>query len=424
MRMKAIVSPAISIVKCAADTETRDTSVEKVLEGIRSGSKRLKEQITQIRNRFEAELAIKGGDLKAAKVAVDPLKKALPGVMWCGQFSNREQPAADKLQKHSGLLCADLDELGPELETVRKKLKTSCHLSSLFLSPSGIGLKAVFRVPADGAKHPGSFRAVEKHVRDLTGVQVDQKCKDPARLCFMSYDAEIYVNENAREIEPLPEPEKPKPAFGSSSEVNLSERQRIATEVLGNIDWTSETGGYPVCPGKHLHTTGDGVRDCKIELDGVPTVHCFHNHCRGILEGVNHELRSRIGKAEFVPTPEDEIITRLAALSPIEYDRIRKDEAKRLECRESTLDSQVQAKRLLMRPSASDNLQGAAVIFTDIEPWPEPVDGAEVLEEISRTILSYVIQSQHNSDTVTLWSAGTELFCGVSDFAAPAGHLS
>ena len=119
-------------------------------------------------------------------------------------------------------------------------------------------------------------------------------------------------------------------------------------------------------------------------------------------------MQSRIGKAEFVPTPpangepvepdipkdaDDKTITRLAALSPIEYDRIRKDEAKKLKCRESTLDSLVQAKRLLMRPSASDNLQGEAVIFTDIEPWPEPVDGAEVLDEISKTFSSYVIQS-------------------------------
>ena len=31
-------------------------------------------------------------------------------------------------------------------------------------------------------------------------------------------------------------------------------------------------------PGKHLHTAGDGERDCKIELDGAPTVHCFHDH--------------------------------------------------------------------------------------------------------------------------------------------------
>ena len=58
--MKAIVSPAISMVSCATDTETRDISVEKVLEGIRIGGKMLKGQITQIRNRFEAKLAPQG----------------------------------------------------------------------------------------------------------------------------------------------------------------------------------------------------------------------------------------------------------------------------------------------------------------------------------------------------------------------------
>src|SRR5262249_15390329 len=44
--------------------------------------------------------------------------------------------------------------------------------------------------------------------------------------------------------------------------------------------------------------TGDGARDCMVDLDQAPTVHCFHNSCRGILDGVNRELRSRIGKAE------------------------------------------------------------------------------------------------------------------------------
>src|SRR5439155_19853794 len=82
--------------------------------------------------------------------------------------------------------------------------------------------------------------------------------------------------------------------------INLSERQRIACELLGVVDWQSETSGFCTCPGKHLHTTGEGDRDCKIELDNVPTVHCFHNSCRGILDGVNHELRSRIRKAEYV----------------------------------------------------------------------------------------------------------------------------
>ncbi len=71
--------------------------------------------------------------------------------------------------KHSGLLCADLDSLGSQLVEVREKLKQSPHVFTLFLSPTGDGLKAVFSVPADASKHAGSFRAVEKHIRDLTG---------------------------------------------------------------------------------------------------------------------------------------------------------------------------------------------------------------------------------------------------------------
>jgi len=280
------------------DTSPRDRDVSVVLEAIRTGGKKqkLKGSITQIRNRFEAELAITG-DYKEAKLAVDPLKKQqLPAVTWSGTFTQR---ANDMLIQHSGLLCADFDGLNSALVDIRDKLTTSPHLFGLFISPSGDGLKAVFRVLADASKHAGSFRAVQSHVRELCGVEIDQSGKDVARLCFMSYDPEIYVNENAIEIEPLSEPEKPKRTFNGDCAVNLSERQRIAGELLGAIDWQSETSGFLPCPGKDLHTTATGERDCQIDFDSVPTVHCFHNSCRGILAGINHELRSRIGKAEY-----------------------------------------------------------------------------------------------------------------------------
>jgi Protein of unknown function (DUF3987)/VirE N-terminal domain len=286
----------ISMITCATETETRDISVEKVWEAIRTGGRKLKGQITQIRNRFEAELALTSGDYKKAKQAVDALKKQLPAVTWSGTFSQR---ANDKLVQHSGLLCADLDSLGPLKAEVRVQLARSPHVVTVFDSPSGDGLKAVFRVPADAAKHMGSFRAVGRHVLELTGIQVDQSGKDVARLCFMSYDPELYRNANAVEIEPLPKPEKPKRTFSGNGAVNLSERQKIAEELLGNIQWESETSGFVTCPGKHLHTTGDSERDCKIDFDQVPTIHCFHDHCRGILDAINRELRSRIGKAEW-----------------------------------------------------------------------------------------------------------------------------
>ena len=293
----------ISMVQCATDTETRDISVEKVLEAVRTGGKKLKGQISQIRNRFELELAIIG-DRKKARLAVDPLKKQLPGITWSGTFERR---ANDGLMKYSGLLCADVDSLGADAPSVRERLTKSPYLYALFDSPSGDGLKAVFRVPAEASNHLTNFRAVERHVRELTDVQIDESCKDSARLCFMSYDPELYVNENAVEIPPLPEPEKPKPAFTANGQINLSERQRIAAELLGPIEWLSDTHGIATCPAIEKHTQSNGRRDCYVYLDGTqnpaihaPSIHCVHNSCRNVIEAFNHALRSRIGKAEYV----------------------------------------------------------------------------------------------------------------------------
>ena len=145
---------------------------------------------------------------------------------------------------------------------------------------------------------------MERHVSELTGVQIDKACKDVARLCFVSHDPDAYHNPNAVELLPLPEKEKAKAPLSVNSVVSdINARQRIATELLGGIRWESETRGHCTCPGKHLHTTGDAERDCKIDLDGAPTVHCFHDHCRGILDAINREMRSRVGKAEHQVKP-------------------------------------------------------------------------------------------------------------------------
>jgi len=77
----------ISAFTCAIEKKPSDFDPGKILQTIRTGGKRLKQRILQIRNRFEAELAITNGDRKKAKAAIDGLKKKLPGVTWSGQFS-------------------------------------------------------------------------------------------------------------------------------------------------------------------------------------------------------------------------------------------------------------------------------------------------------------------------------------------------
>ena len=377
--LKLIPSPKmsdqikVSWVKCALDTEPRECSTDRVIEAIRTGGKdrRLCQQVAQIRNRFECELALFPGDIKRAKEAIGGLKKQLPAVLLSGTFTRR---ANDALLQHSGLLCADLDSLNGELENVRAKLSASPHLWTLFKSPGGDGLKAVFKVPPDVTKHAGSFRAVEQHVRELTGVQIDVACKDPARLCFLSHDPDLYYNAKAREVEPLPEPQRP--ARVSNGAMDLNARQRIAVELLGEVDWESDTSGFVVCPGKHLHTSGDNERDCKIELDNAPTVHCFHNSCRGILDGVNHELRSRIGKAEY------------------KVDKAPQD-AQEVETPKEANEAKRPAKN-------GSELQGSTVICPATEPWPEAIDGAAVLDEVAKKVSSYLALPDGAADAIAL----------------------
>src|SRR5262249_57470818 len=117
---------------------------------------------------------------------------------------------------------------------------TRPYIGGLCLSPTGDGLKAVFRVPADSAKHQGSFRAVERHVIELTGCQVDRSRKDLSGMCFVSYDAKTYYSPEAREIAPLAEPEKPARSFSPADGlVDPSERKHTATELLCRHPWGS-----------------------------------------------------------------------------------------------------------------------------------------------------------------------------------------
>ena len=47
---------------------------------------------------------------------------------------------------------------------------------------------------------------------------------------------------------------------------DTSPLQAKVGEMLGGVQWLSDTEGYCPCPGKEFHTGRDGVRDCKVYL--------------------------------------------------------------------------------------------------------------------------------------------------------------
>ena len=88
------------------------------------------------------------------------------------------------------------------------------------------------------------------------------------------------------------------------------------------------------------------------------------------------------GRSRSRPLDDDAELERLAKMSVLDYDHARKAAAKRLDVRASILDKLMQAKRAELGLDADDGKQGHAIEFPDARAVAEPVNGAELLDEI------------------------------------------
>lgn len=123
------------------------------------------------------------------------LKSKLPAICFSGEFNHRSKGG---FKKHSGFICLDFDHFPSQdaLQSHRDVLLQCEYTYALFLSPSGDGLKMVVRIP--------DSCTVDEHVQyyvamcDFLSIEnLDSKTKDIARACYMSYDPDIYINEQA-----------------------------------------------------------------------------------------------------------------------------------------------------------------------------------------------------------------------------------
>jgi len=93
----------------------------------------------------------------------------------------------------------------------------------------------------------------------------------------------------------------------------------------------------------------------------------------------------------------------LVKLDHLTYDRYREEVAKAGKIRVTTLDEEFRKRKRTKKESAR------AMLFKDHEPWEEPINGAELLEEIKNLILKYVCIPEKAADTIAAWSVCTWL---------------
>lgn len=133
------------------------------------------------------------------------------------------------------------------------------------------------------------------------------------------------------------------------------------------------------------------------------------------------------GVANVHPKPLSDdtsiLIAELAKLTPIEYDQQRETAAGKLGIRVATLDQEVKQARLANQPQATST-NGTAIFMEDVEPWPEPVDGVELLNELADTFKRYVTLPDFAEVLLALWVVFTYAIDAAIDAAFTAPILA
>ena len=126
-----------------------------------------------------------------------------------------------------------------------------------------------------------------------------------------------------------------------------------------------------------------------------------------IFEAIFPGLYSDFGDATIKVDEENEI-KRLAKLPPIEYERERKDAAKRLGInRVGVLDHAVKTAR---GNNSDTKGQGRPLELPTIKSWPESVNGANLLDEICVEVKRYLVLPGGGAEIFALWTVYTHAF--------------
>ena len=184
----------MNTIKITIFQSIKDTSapfhrdVMDLLDRVRNGSSR--DLVKEIRKQKD-------------KSARNELKKKLPAICFSGTFNKRSDSS---VIEHSGLICLDFDGYDKQktLLSDKENLSKNKYVFSVFISPSGNGLKVLVKIPKDIDNHQNYFNSLEKH---FNSSYFDKTSKNISRVCYESYDPLIYINVNSSIWSEIEEPE-------------------------------------------------------------------------------------------------------------------------------------------------------------------------------------------------------------------------
>jgi hypothetical protein len=209
-------------------------SVEQALERIKKGKS--KDAIAEIRTHFDKERA-------------DKLKANLPSVCFSGKFKKDRQDA--DLLEHSGFLILDFDQVS-DLRDKQTEIINHDFVYACWVSPRNNGLKALVKI-ADGKKHREHFASLQEIFPGI-----DKSGVNESRVCYESFDPDIYINAEAKPYKKIKTVEK----------VVVKEAVNGGSEIFNNIvKWLSNRGDAFVTGERNIFIFKLASACCRFGMD-------------------------------------------------------------------------------------------------------------------------------------------------------------
>lgn len=170
----------LSIFNNAFNTIGSETSLQQELDDIRLG--KYKSEINNCRNALIKE---KNKELYKKN------KSKLKAVSFCGLFENGRK--LSNLSYYNNLIVIDIDEI-VNIEVVKDKLVKDRYVMALWDSPSSEGLKGLIKVDSKIENHKDFFFSLSIYFLQEYNIELDKSGSDITRLCYVSWDENIYTN--------------------------------------------------------------------------------------------------------------------------------------------------------------------------------------------------------------------------------------
>jgi hypothetical protein len=236
-------------------TPVEDKDFLAILEGIKSTE--YEEKIKSIRYAYH----------QGEESLGDSLKKELPAFTPSATFKSGRK--MELLENYNGLAHLDLDDIPQkEVNEIRSLIDACEYTFASFISPSGMGIKVFVRINSKLEQHAQMIIQLMQYYKELTGYELDPKCKDVTRLCFMSWDENMHLNQDSELFCPVMiEEEQEEPI----------ESNFIPRDIEYCIQFTEKISSYQKGNrNSHVYLIARNANRFGIEKD-VILDHCINN---------------------------------------------------------------------------------------------------------------------------------------------------